>query len=383
MERILIVDDNPTNIKVLGTILTKAHYEIEYVKNGLEAIDIIKTEDFDMILMDVMMPKMNGFEACQAIRSDAVYNNIPIIFLTAKADKESIISGFDSGGQDYLTKPFDSYELLARVRTHLELKKSKEKLSDVNKWLEDQVAIKTKELQTAYVNLEQLDEAKFEFLKILGHEIRTPLNGIVGPLQLLKSRITEEDLIKLLKMLEYSVKRLEKFSNDAILVTSLKSNKHITNINEENAFKLLEFQLMKFSEQIANKHLKINLDNFQQDILIKTDSDLLSESLTRVIKNAIENTDENSEITIESNTSDNQIIFTIYDQGKGFDIETLNQNLSMFDSNEAQDKQKLGMDLFLVNLILTTLKGKLEYGNNKDKGAYVKLFLPNVAETDM
>ena len=376
MERILIVDDKPANIQVLGTILTEAHYEIEYAQNGVEAIDFVRTEEFDLILLDIMMPIMNGFEVCKTIRKDAAYDNIPIIFLTAKTDKESLVKGFELGGQDYLTKPFDSHELLARVKTHIELKKSREKLKDVNKWLEEQVALKTKELQTAYANLEQLDDAKFEFLKILSHEIRTPLNGIVGPLQLLKSRINEEDLIKLLQMLEYSVKRLEKFSNDAILVTSLKTNKHVTIINEENAFKLLEFQLMKFSEQIASKSLKINLDNFQQDLLIKTDSNLLSESLMRIIKNAIEYSVEYSEITIESDISDDQIIYTISDEGKGFDMNFLEQDLSMFKPDEGEGNQKLGIDLYLVNLILKTLGGKLEYGNNKNKGAYVKLFLP-------
>ena len=376
MDRILIVDDNPKNIQVLGKILTEAQYEIEYVQNGAEAIEIIKTEAFDLILLDIMMPIMDGFEVCKSMRKNKTYNYIPIIFLTAKTDKESIVKGFKLGGQDYLTKPFDSHELLARVKTHIELKKSREKLKDVNKWLEEKVALKTKELQTAYANLAQLDDAKFEFLKILSHEIRTPLNGIVGPLQLLKSRITEEDLIKLLKMLEYSVKRLEKFSNDAILVSSLKTNKHVTIINEENAFKLLEFQLMKFSEQIASKNLKINLDNFQQDLLIKTDSNLLSESFMRLIKNAIEYTDENSEITIESNKSEGQIVYTISDEGKGFDANILEQDLAIFEFGEGQGSKKLGIDLYLVNLILKTLGGKLEYGNRKNKGAYTKLFIP-------
>jgi two-component system sensor histidine kinase/response regulator len=377
----LIVDDNSKNIQLLASVLTNNNYEIEYALNGEKALEWLKEITFDLILLDIMMPEMDGFETCRKIKEIPAKNEIPIIFLTANTDIESVTNAFDIGGVDYITKPFNEKELLARVKTHLELKDNKDKLKKVNIWLEEQVALKTEELQVAYQELqeafqelEQLDVAKDEFLKILSHEIRTPLNGIVGPLQLLKIRIDDENIIRLLQMLEVAVKRLEKFSYDALLITTLKTQKHKTTLTDVDTYKLLEYNLLGFNEQISEKNLKINLDNFQHDLTIKTDSDLFSESLKRVIDNAIVFSDENSEITISSDQSKEQCTITITDEGKGFKESILNQELSLFNPGEGHIDQNVGIDLYLVNLIMQTLNGKLVYGNNKDQGAYVKLY---------
>ena len=125
--KILIVDDLPKNLMVLGNILLKEKFQIAYAKNGKEALAQAFETDFDLILLDIMMPEMDGFEVCSILRDDERTAKTPIIFLTAKNDTESIIKGFEVGAQDYLTKPFNTNELLARVHTHLELKKNRQK----------------------------------------------------------------------------------------------------------------------------------------------------------------------------------------------------------------------------------------------------------------
>src|SRR5664280_251658 len=132
---ILLVDDNPQNLQVLANLLQEEKYEIEFAVNGEAALDWLKNRQFDLVLLDINMPGMNGFEVCKKIRSDKTMSEIPIIFLSAESERESILKGFEVGAQDFVIKPFDSRELLARVKTQLDLKSKTEKLGKVNEWL--------------------------------------------------------------------------------------------------------------------------------------------------------------------------------------------------------------------------------------------------------
>jgi len=133
---VLIVDDVAKNLQLLGNILKKENYRIAAASNGKQAVAIAINTSPDLILLDVMMPEMDGFEACSKLKNIPQTKDIPIIFLTAKVETEDIIKGFKVGAVDYVTKPFNSYELLARVKTHLELKISKDLLEEKNKLLE-------------------------------------------------------------------------------------------------------------------------------------------------------------------------------------------------------------------------------------------------------
>jgi len=119
---ILIVDDNPENRKVLGNLLSQNGYEVGASPDGYKALEFINKVEPDLILLDVMMPGMNGYEVCEKLKADNSKKHIPIIFLTAKSNIEDIVKGFKVGGVDYVAKPFNSEELLARVRTHIEIK---------------------------------------------------------------------------------------------------------------------------------------------------------------------------------------------------------------------------------------------------------------------
>ena len=126
--RILIVDDQPKNIQLLAEVLEDEDYEIEYATSGDEALDWVKSESFDAILLDVMMPGMSGFEVCRELKKNRETESIPVIFITARTDEKSIVKGFNVGGVDYITKPFRPEELTVRLATHIELKKGKERL---------------------------------------------------------------------------------------------------------------------------------------------------------------------------------------------------------------------------------------------------------------
>ena len=158
---ILIVDDVVENIQVAMNILKEESYHFSFAKSAQEAFAILKQKKFDLILLDIMMPGMNGIEACMEIKADPVHTDTPIIFLTAKTDIDSLSKGFEVGGVDFITKPFYGEELLARVRTHLELYRAKEILKHHNLTLQTKI-----EAQQQRVHSE-LEENQREMIQLI------------------------------------------------------------------------------------------------------------------------------------------------------------------------------------------------------------------------
>mgnify|MGYP006414143001 FL=1 len=159
--RILIVDDTLQNIQVLGTILREQGYQLNVAQNGKQALESVQKVHPDLILLDVMMPEMDGFETCQHLKADPETADIPVIFLTAKIETDDIVKGFELGAVDYVTKPFTATELLRRARTHLEL-------SQLRRNLEQLVDERTEEL--AATNRIYSHFVPREFLLILEHD---------------------------------------------------------------------------------------------------------------------------------------------------------------------------------------------------------------------
>ncbi|WP_022668949.1 response regulator [Desulfospira joergensenii] len=119
---VLAVDDNPQNLQFLGRLLSDNGYEVGLAQSGRRALVFVEKNEPDLILLDIMMPDMDGYEVCQTLKGNTAFRHIPVIFLTAKTDTQNLVRGFEAGGVDYVTKPFNSAELLARIKTHVELK---------------------------------------------------------------------------------------------------------------------------------------------------------------------------------------------------------------------------------------------------------------------
>ncbi len=158
---IFVVDDNPKNIQIIGALLRKSGFEISVALSGTQALEIITKNKPDLILLDIMMPVMDGYEVCSRIQKNSEIKDIPVIFLSALTDTIDKVQGFKVGAVDYVTKPIDSLELLARINLHLTLRNLQKKLEDANYSLEDKVKIRTRELLTKQKNLEiEIEEHK-------------------------------------------------------------------------------------------------------------------------------------------------------------------------------------------------------------------------------
>ena len=188
---VLIVDDEPNNIRVVGNMLREDDYEIALARSGKEALNRVKSNPVDLILLDIMMPEMDGYEVCEYLRKDPETRDIPVIFLTAKADTDSIIRGFEIGGQDYVTKPFNSSELLTRVRTHLKLKMNRDLLLHINEQLHREVAERKKAesmLEQALSDLKRSNTDLEQFAYIVSHDLQEPLRMVSSYMELLRRR---------------------------------------------------------------------------------------------------------------------------------------------------------------------------------------------------
>jgi two-component system sensor histidine kinase/response regulator len=377
---ILIVDDNPQNLQVLGKVLKDNKYEIEFATNGDAALGWLNIRQFDLILLDINMPGMNGFEVCRKIRLNPVLNNVPVIFLSAESERESILKGFELGAQDYITKPFDSRELLVRVRTHLVLKDSLEKLAELNKSLEEKVIERTQQLKEANEKLEalnfrliDLDKAKSDFLNLISHEIRTPLNGIIGPLELLKGTVYTSEIGELVQILDMSVKRLEKFSLDALLITRLKTKQLEIRKEEINLSGLINKVIDESKEKLQLENIRVKRNDEITQGLITGEVDLIKKCIGNIFDNAVLFSPKDSVIEINTYTKDQTIIYEIKDNGKGFPKGVIDHVFELFATGDACKDNCSGIGLPIAKMIMEAHGGSITVDNNRGGGASVKL----------
>ncbi len=379
--RILVVDDVAKNIQILGNILRKEGYQIAYATNGVDAISMLLQTKFDLILLDIMMPELDGYETCKKIKDMPESKEIPIIFLTARTDTESIVKGFEIGGEDYITKPFNAQELLARVKTHVELRQKKEFLYSINDILKSKVQNKTKELNEANDRLSILEKAKGDFLKLISHEMRTPLNGMVLLTEQLEKTLTSQTQKENIQYLQTSIQKLLKFSSIALLITTLKAESYQLDFKTLPIEGVVKKVIKNILPNYQFKNISVEYDVSKDSVyVVKTDSHLLEECFGIVIDNAYRFTPSYSKILVSIFESDPYIVVKISDSGPGFGEKYLKTLFEYFSTDNIEHHTEgLGLGLSASKLIIDSLGGLINVGNKTDEsGAFVTIHLKKI-----
>lgn len=380
--KILIVDDNSKNIQVLGSILREEGYLVGFAFEGRQALTLLKgSNDYDLVLLDVNMPVMTGIDACKALRKNKNIKQIPVIFLTALSDPEDIVKGFDAGGQDYVTKPFNSKELLSRVKTHLELKRSKDKLAENNLYLEKRVLERTKELNKAKLKAEESDKLKSTFLAMINHEIRTPLNAITGFSSLIAEANKDPNLLNFSKIVHTQTDLLVKLIDDIICSAQIESGNLFTSNEKFDLNELLK-ELFVLSETKCPSEIFIISNIPHEKIYVNSDALKIKQIFLNLILNAIKFTPKGTVTFGYEIDKESELIYFVKDTGIGISAENHHKIFERFTKLDSFS-QGTGLGLAIVKNMVEFLGGKIWLESEPKLGSIFYFKIPSEIVKDI
>ena len=373
--QILIIDDIPDNLQLIAHVLDDCNYNLFMKSNGPEAIGMLDTMLPDLILLDIRMPEMNGFEVCQKLKDNDATREIPIIFISAVDDISDIQRGFEVGGVDYITKPFNNEEVKARVKNHLSLTKLREKLKIKNQELEEVLQRERNMVEHLRLNLSLS----------LPHELRTPLNGILGFSEIL-SNMTEapslEEIIEYAGMIHSSGKRLQRLVENSLIYANLK----LVNYTSPNG-KIIEakkeiFQAKEFLEQLCSEEA-INYGRLEdlildlQNLSLNTSRDNLRKIIVEILSNAFKFSRAGSNVRVSTGMNENNHFIEFSDNGSGMNPDQL-ESIGGFMQfqRDKQAQQGMGFGLAISILLAKMENVNLKISSIKDSGTTIRLSFP-------
>ncbi len=390
MSKILLIDDNPKNLQVAMNILNTKGYDLVYAQDGEKGIELATTNDIDLILLDVLMPGMNGYEACKKLKSLSQTKDIPIIFLTIKDEEKDIVKGFDYGGVDYVTKPFYASVLLKRVKTHLELSHSTKELQKLNKNLNKEVDIQIRKIrQKDQILSRQSKMASMgEMIANIAHQWRQPLGAISSAIISMK--------------IKYELEKFDLESKDGRSECLEFTNKKLNDISEyiqilsttiddfRNFFKHQKDKENFDLNDIVNKSIKLLESNFQGNnikIINKVQHYKMSgfgNELAQVIINILNNSrdallsdDDNTDkfIKISSKAENGFVEVNICDSGGGIKDDIIDKIFEPYFTTK-HSSSGTGIGLYMSEEIITKHMNGIISVENKDLGASFTIRIP-------
>ena len=382
---VLLIDNQIDNIYSLMKALKGNDFEVQTVPNEQEALLILKDQIVDLVLINIHLPDPESFSICHAIKTHADWSVIPVIFIVGIDDLSLVDRIFESEADDYILKPLVSTELLKKSGMLIELKYSRLMARNMNQMLESKVAQRTNELEDslrklgqAKKELEILDTAKTDFLNMISHEIRTPLNGILGSLALIDRYNLSDDVNRYLSLLDFSVKRLEKFSNTILeaSILRIKGEKALV-FKETDLVSILELAINQCLLLFTEKNIVLEFRKEFPNPVFRGDQKYLLKCFSAVLENAFKFSPvgEKVEIAIESEP-DGYIKIVISDNGTGFSKVSLDHIFSPLSNLKGHFDQNTGMGLHIAKLIMDAHSGSIKVGNRNPTGAIVEIRIP-------
>jgi two-component system sensor histidine kinase/response regulator len=298
---ILVVDDAPENLRLLCAILGESGYEVRPVTNGRQALQAAELHPPDLVLLDITMPEMDGYEVCGALKRNARLKDIPVIFLTALSEIADKLRAFEVGGVDYVTKPFQLEEVRARVETHLALRRANVDLSE------------------SYARLQALERLRDDLVHMVVHDMRSPLSVLLGHLDLLQdeqglSPDGKEDL----RAAVQGARALSRMTNDLLDVSRLESGAVPLQVATHELAQLAHDAGAALQNLERGRAIAVEAT---APVSASCDARLIARVLENLIGNAIKHTPAESDVTISVTSSNGRAKVTVSDRGPGVPVE--------------------------------------------------------------
>lgn len=388
--RVLIVDDNPDNLSVLFDSLRQSNFKVLIAESGEVVIKRIKYLKPDIILLDIMMPEMDGFETCRRLKANSESKNIPIIFMSALTDTVDKVKGFELGAVDYITKPVQVEEVIARLNTHLTINNLQQQLNQQNAQLkqeinkriiaENRLSKQNKRLKYEITQRELIEEklqhskelaesanrAKSTFLANMSHELRTPLNGILGYSQILNRDETIADK-QGIQIIQRCGEHLLTLINDILDLSKIEADKLELTTMDFNLSVFLNDIVEIFKMRAEQKGIKFIYDNFSKlPTVVNGDEKRLRQILLNLLSNAIKFTPKGQvrfKVNYHSQTSDLGIIsFEVEDSGIGIAVDHIEKIFSPFQQvgDQSLQTEGTGLGLAITKKLIEMMGGKIK-----------------------
>lgn len=353
---ILIVDDVPKNIQLVAKILKNAGYSLYFSQSGENALKQLEEHEFDLILLDIMMPGMDGIEVCSKIKQNPEHESLPVIFLTAKTDDISVAKGFEVGGVDYVTKPFNPSELASRVKIHLQLRAHEKELIELNK-------------------------TKDTLLSIISHDLKTPFFNIMGLGELLISNFDEyDDAMKreLITNMVDAARSSHNLLDNLLGWIRMQTGKISYTPDNVNVQKAVDSIVQLFYQQYKNKEIKIR-SLVDDGLMVFADTNMLDTILRNLLSNAIKYTSHKGEIIIDAVEETQYLTIRVKDNGIGIAPENVAKlfSVSRLDSTPGtEDEPGSGYGLMITRDFVEMNKGHITVQSELNKGTTFSVKLP-------
>jgi len=427
---ILIAEDSLIQAIQLKYLLEKHHYKAIVAENGQQALDLLGQYEPKVIISDICMPVMDGYELCRKVKADKKNENIPVILLTSLANPEDVIEGLDCGADNFITKPYSEAYLISHIEQIIENRKVhltdrvsfgieimfggkqrlinvdqlqmltllmstyeaaiaknqelliiQQQLQNMNNQLEELVAIRTKELVLAKEKAEVSDKLKTAFLANMSHEIRTPMNGILGFSQLLKEPdLTNQEKSKYIDTIDNSTHQLLNIITDILNISKIEAGEETTHSLFFNLIDLLDEIKSFFLPLAKQKKLKLSLVNNLSPGIVNINSDpvKLRQILDNLIGNAIKFTPK-GKVEIAVTSKNDRLIFSIKDTGIGIEPSLHKVIFDRFRQVELTHSRKYGgtgLGLSLAKSYIEMLGGTIHLDSSLGKGSVFTFEVP-------
>lgn len=401
---ILVVDDTLTNLALLSAVLQQEGFRVLLAKNGERALDIAKQYKPDLILLDIEMPGWNGYETCKRLKNEPDLAPIPVLFLSTLNKAEDKLRAFEAGGIDYVHKPFQEQELLARVRTHIELYRLREKLqleiaqknneilAHAND-LEKKVEERTVQLNKAKEMAETANIAKSQFLAKMSHELRTPMNAIIGYSEMLMEDAQDlgiTECVADIGKIHSAGKHLLGLINDVLDLSKIESGRMEVYLETFQVETLIDEVLTTIKPIVEQKNNRLEIKIVNSLGKIQADFTKTRQILINLLSNAAKFTEEgliSIEFKREFGTKGNgdRLYFCVSDNGIGMTPEQQQKLFQPFTQVDASTTRRFGgtgLGLAITKQFIDMMGGNIRVESEFGKGSQFIVCLPAQVESE-